>query len=413
MKSPPYFPLLFKRALKKYPYILLITLATLASVALCAVMILSSPKDEKDTAKVAVGIVGDTSDTFMNLGIDLVTEIDDSRFYIDIRRMSSSEEAESAMKNDEILGYINIPEDFIYGIAEMDNIPAVYYMPNRPESLGTALTKEVIDTVAIYVTESQKAVNALARYIRANKLDWGRSLDELSLFLVTGSVLMRNKFLSVEYTGFTGHVSAGGYYIAGLLLFFLLLLGISFSCLLVRKDETFPKYLRSRGVSAVSQVISEYAVYLILTVISLLVIALIAGVALGGNDFGIRELYGKSVLFFAMYIIKIIPVILAVTSMQFFIYEMTSGTVASVLAQFITAILSAYLCGCFYPNHFFPETVRSIISVFPQGVGAQYMRDTLCGTTCARTILILIGYTVLFTALTVLKRNFRMAGDAS
>ncbi len=403
---------MLRRALKKFPFILTITACILAVTAMCAAVMLRPSKSEEKTTKVSIGVVGDTSDTFLNLGIDIVKNIDDSRFYIDIRNLSK-DEANKALDDGSIIGYIELPEDFIYGIASMDNVPCVYYLPNRPESLGTVLTKEVIDAVAVYITESQKAVMGLSSYIRTNSLERGNSLDELSLFLITASILQRNKLYTTEHTGIAGHISAGGYYIAGLLLFFILLWSISCSSILICGDYTFRKFLRSKGFGCVRQVLCDYSVYSCLTVVTFLFLALIAGIALGGRSFGIRELEGTNALSFVMYILKILPVILAVTSMQFVMYEMTRGTVSSLLLQFLSAVLFAYLSGCFYPNYFFPGALRSVIDILPPGVGFGYMRDCLTGTAGTSSVAILFTYTVLFLAASAVIRKHRTESDAA
>lgn len=398
--------------MKTFPYILAVTLLSLTCIAVCAVMIINAPKSEEDTAKIAVGVVGDTSDTFLNLGIDLVKNIDDSRFYIDIRYMSK-DEADTALENNSIIGYILIPDGFIDSIASMDNKAAVYYLPNKPTSLGTVLAREVIETVALYVTESQRAVAGLSDYIRDNNLKYGKSLDELSLFIATGSLLQRNKLYDIQYTGIAEQISSGGYYVAGFLLFFLLIWGLACSSLLIRNDLSMNKLLSSKGFGSIRQVIYEYAVYFLLTVLTFLLISLAAGFAFNGKSFGIRELDGIGIFTFVRIILKIVPVILSVTAMQFFMYEAARGTVASVLLQFLTAVILGYLSGCFYPNYFFPNGVRALVDVLPSGLGFSFMRDALVGSSNISVFYGLLIYTFLFLILSVLIRHCRTAGAAS
>ena len=83
MKKRMYPILLLKRILKIYPSILAITLGTILSISLAAAIILKSSTDDPDKQKVSIGIVGDTEDTFFDVGVDVITDIDDSRFYFD------------------------------------------------------------------------------------------------------------------------------------------------------------------------------------------------------------------------------------------------------------------------------------------------------------------------------------------
>ena len=402
--------LLGKRVLKIYPSILMITLGTIISIALAAAMILKSNSDNPDKQKVAIGIVGDTQDTFFDVGVDVITDIDDSRFYFDFLTMDKKE-AEKALENDEILGYLYIPEGFVDGIASLENEPATYYIANKPDNLGTALTGEVIDTVSVYISGSQQVASALREFIKTNKLVRGDSIDRISLQLITDVLLQRNKLYETEYTGIADTLSAGGYYIIGLLLFFLLLWGISCSRIFVGRDLSVARFLCTRGMGSTKQILCEYAVFTLTTVVTLLIFAVIFGIVVFNTELGIRELETAGIGSCIGFVFAILPVISAVCAMQVFMYEAVPGTVASVVLQFLTAIILGYLSGCFYPNYFFPESVRNIIDILPTGAAFVYMRKVLVSHFSLRSLLILLTYTAAFIVLSVIIRKRRLAGD--
>ena len=410
MNRKMYFPLLLKRALKEFPSVILITLFTLFGIFLAGAMIFKGTANDRDDKKVSVGVVGNTSDTFFNIGINVIKSIDDSRFYIDIISMTK-DEADAALAKGDILGYIDVPQNFIDSIASMENVPAVYYLPNRPESLGTALTKEVMDTVSVYITESQKVVAGLSSFIRKNGLKYGKSLDEITIQIMTDAILSRNGLYETEYTGISDTVSTGGYYICGLLLFFLLLWGILCSGVLIKKDESLSRLIFSKGITGTSQVLCEYATYLVFTAITLAVLAIVAGIILSGIKTEIPELCCANIVSPLLYILGIIPVLLALCSMHIFIYEAVRGTVASLLSQFLTAVILGYLSGCFYPNYFFPENVRNVIAFLPSGAAFEYMRKLMVSEASPKSFAILASYTALFLILTAIIRKKRMAGD--
>ena len=405
-----YFLLLCKRTLKIYPTILIITLATLTSIFLAAVMILRSNADSEDRQKISIGIVGDTSDTFFDVGIDVIKDIDHSRLYIDFLSMTE-DEAREALKSEKISGYLSVPDGFIYGIAAFDNEPAVYYIRNKTDSLGTVLTKEVIDTVAIYITQSQKAALGMRYYIRANGLEKSDSVEAISKQILTNVLLPRNELYESEFTGIADTLSTGGYYITGLLLFFLLLWGISCSKMFLRKDLAVPRFLCTRGMGAGNQIICEYLVYIAATLVMLLIIALMAGTLLFFRNIGIRELEAKTTADCIGFVFAILPAVLAICAMQTFMYEAVPGTVASILLQFLCAVFLGYLSGCFYPNYFFPKALRSITDILPPGAGFSFMRKAIISEFDAVGFFILIGYTVFFLVLSVIIRKKRMAGD--
>ena len=410
MKGKMYPLILTKRALHFFPQILFLTLLTFSVILVCVSSIYGGDAKNKDTAKISVGIVGDTSTTHLNMGIDIIRNIDDSRFYIDLITMTS-EEAEENLENGNIAGYVVIPDGFIDGISSMDNTPAVYYLPDSPETLGTVLTKEVVETVADYIKESQKAVSGLWHFIKSNRLSAGRNLDEISIRLMTGSLLPRNRLYTLEYTGMTDSLSVGSYYTAAFLLVFIMLSGIPCCPLLYKKDLSVQKLLFSRGIGCTRQILCEYAVYTALTIAILIILSLLF--CLFGKDLSaaIPELSPLGSYGFTVYIIRIIPVILSVCAMHIFIYEAVRGLCAAILLQFASGVILGYLSGCFYPDYFFPESVRFIAGLLPSGAGFAFMRSAFSGSVPFMRYVLPLLYTAVFTALSVLLRRKRTESD--
>lgn len=400
-----YFLLSLKRALKKYPSILIITIATLFGIALAATLIIRSNTTTDKKIAYSMGVVGDTSETFFDVGIDVIK----SKLYIDLITMTE-DEAKEALEADKITGYLKVPENFIHSIASLKNTPAEFYIANKPNTLGTVLTTEVIDTVSVYITESQRVAAGLRSYIKSNKLPKGNSVDEISTRLLK-NILVRNKLYESEYTGVADKLSTGGYYLMGLLLFFMLLWGISCSGLLVKKDLSLSQFMYSRGIGTKQQIVCEFTVYLITSLVTLLTIAAVFGVATSYFDIGISETAGVDIFGCIGYILRILPAIAAICAMQFFMYEVVFGTVSSILLQFLSSLILAYLTGCFYPNYFFPENIRFIIDLLPPGVAFSYMRKSLVFEFDFKSFVILAGYAVFFVTASCIVRKWKMAGD--
>jgi len=413
MKKKMYLLLLAKRALKLYPTIIAVTLITLLGIALSAVMILKSNDNPDEKQKVSIGIVGDTSDKALGIGVDVIKDIDSSRLYFDFLNMTE-DEAKKALEADEIAGYLYIPENFAGSILRMkENVTAQYYLPNKPENLGTVLTREVIDTVSIYITESQRAAAGVHYYVLENELEEDTSppMTEVSGQIIANALLARNDLYEREYTGIADSLSVGGYYVMGLLLFFMLLWGISCSGIFEKKDLSMTKFLATRGMGACQQIIYEYIVYFLMTFITFLIIFLLLGAAVTGIDTGIPEFKVTTMGDIVMLFFKLTPVMLAISAMQMFMYELVTGTVASTMLQFLSAIVLGYLSGCFYPNYFFPDALRSFIELLPPGAGFAYMRGALLSKFEAGHFFILLAYTLIFIPAAMLLRKRRMAGD--
>ena len=61
--------------------------------------------------------------------------------------------------------------------------------------------------------------------------------------------------------------------------------------------------------------------------------------------------------------------------MQLFLYELARDSISAPLLQFLNAIVQGYICGCFYPQSFFPDGVRLFASHLPVGVSVRLLGD--------------------------------------
>ena len=204
----------------------------------------------------------------------------------------------------------------------------------------------------------------------------------------------------------------GGYFVCGGIMLFLMLWGISCSSVLIKKDRSLEKLLLSRGQSVCSQVTSEFLSFFLITLATFVLFASVAGIALQFFKTGIREIDNNYVFDYVLYIIKLVPVLLMMTSLQFLFYEIVSGTVGVVLLQFVYAIGTGYICGCLYPSHYFPESVQSAAALLPTGFGVTYMRQTLSSSLSSGTFIGVLSYTALFLVLSTLFRIQRNARDS-
>lgn len=411
MKKRTYLWLQIKRASKIYPSVIAVTLVTVISLVLCAGMILNNTLNGEEQARMKIGVVGDVSDSYLGIGIYALKNMDSSRFALDFIEMSE-EDAKQALRNREITGYVQVPDNYVTKISYGDNVPASYVTLNAPESFGTVVTSEITQTVSSYVTNSQSSMNSIfeiARKVKKPQLV-SRDIDNITL-LYLDRIISRNNAYDINIIGVKDSISMGGYYICGIMMFFMLIWGISCNKILLKKNYAMPRALRARGIKTTSQILCEYAGFFVFTFITFLIFAVAFGIVISINDFGIRELWGVDFMVAIIFIFKAIPVILMITAMQMFMYEIVSGTVNAILLQFLIAVALSYVSGCFYPNNFFPESIQRLADVLPSGVGFSYLRRSMTGMSLQGELLKSGFYTVLFTALTVGVRKYRMAGD--
>lgn len=411
MEKKTYLKLQLKRAFKIYPAVLAITVVTVFAVALTAAMLIHQSMNDEDSRKVKVGLVGDTKDTYLDIGITALQNLDSSRLSIEFIEMDE-DTAKKELKEKKLSGYVFVPDNFVSAVAHGENPTAKYIMLNGPEGFGTVLTSEITQTVSGLITDAQSAMSGMSEIAENYGVNEKMSKKVKAMtFKYAEQLLKRDKSYTMVLLGIEDSLTMGGYYICGIIMFFLLLWGISCNKILIKKNYGVSQALFLRGMKISYQVLCEYLSFFAVTLTTFILLSAAFGVVVSYSDFGILELMGTGFSDCIGYIFKIIPVIIMITFMQMMLYEVVSGTVNGVLLQFMVAVVFSYISGCFYPNFFFPESVRSFAAVLPSGVGFSYLRKCLAGISCGGEFFVICLYTVVFAVITVMVRKYRMAGD--
>lgn len=406
-----YLKLQIKRGFKIYPVILLITLVTVFSILLTGFLLMKQNSESENKKKITIGIVGNTRDSYFEMGITALKKADTSRFFVSFPEMTE-EQAREALKKHKIDAYVYIPENYIKSIYYGENIPAQYVTLSKPDGFGTILMNEVVELLSNLVVETQNGMYSMQDLAKAynKRSNLNEKVNELNLTYLS-FVLNRSSVYELKLLGISDMLSSEGCYICGIIIFFLLIWGISCCKLLSGRNLSLARSLNMYGINAASQLISEYAAYLILTLLTLLIFAGIFGAAISYNSFGIRELAATDISSSIMFVIKMFPVIITITVMHKAFYELVSGIVSGILLQFLIAVSLGYISGCFYPNTFFPEAVRKTAEILPVGASFSYLRRLMSGTLSAGDFILPSAYTALFSFITICIRKYRMAGD--
>lgn len=410
MNKGMYLKTRLKCAIKACPAILTITaVMVLLLLTVTSALINNAESDEKKQ-KIHIGMVGDFTDTYLDVAMYALKNIDDSRFTIELTEMDEKT-AQEQLKGGKIDCYVIIPKDFTDGLMTGKNIPIKYVSLNEPIGINTALMNEVVDIISGLVTQSQAAVYGIQEIadIADYKGDMWENIKNLNIKNIK-FIISRSDICQTEQIGIADSLTTGGYYTCGIITAFLLLWGIACSPLLVKKNMTLPRFMKSQGYGVISQVLSEYLSYFLFCTVIILILASTASIFLQNNNAGIKELIGFDIFQAIFFTIKIIPVIAMITSMHILLYEAVNGIIGSILLQFIAALGMAYISGCLYPSYFFPESVQLIGRLLPSGEGFAYIRQSLINTPQLHELLIVFAYCLLFLILVIIIRSCRMAG---
>ena len=407
-----FFSMQIKRCAKAYPGVLIIILLTIAAVVLAAVYSVRSVKKDDSKIKLQVGLVNNSGEPLMKLGLSAFGSIDDSIGAVDIIEMSE-DEAKDKMKSGDVSAYAVIPRNYISNIQNGSNDPATIYMPPRTASIASFLARELTEIFSELITETQTAIYSTQDAISSEgvHVNMDAVLTNINL-LFFEKVMGRGDSYDLQLIDGSKQLPIAVYYICAGVLLLLMLWGIAYSRIFINREYALYRVLASKGVGALQQVISEYVAFALFTFISALILSIAAGVVFGYVNTGIDLLENTNVLRCSLFAFKILPVVLAITAMQFFIYESASGIVGKILSQFIALLACGYLSGLFYPSYFFPSTLRAIGSILPTGAGLSYLESCLRGGFDALALLMLIAYTILLAAASVGARKLRMEGGS-
>ncbi len=412
MNKGIFFKLHLKRAFKIYPAILLITILAVAAIGVAAVGLISDTQNGEARQKISVAIVGGIKDTHFGIGINMLENFDSSRFFVEFPRMTE-EEAIKALKRNEIKGYVYIPEEFVRGVYYGDNIPAKYVISDGPEGFGTAISAEVLKVVSNLVVETQNGSYSLrdvAKRIKQTK-GIGKKVNSMN-FSYIEFILSRNTAIETQFVGVTDSISLSGYYVCGIITFFLLIWGISCNKLLSGRNLALSRSLQSSGLKISLQLFAEYISFLCITFLTLMLFAMLIGIITAGNSFGIREFDDNSVFGCISFSFRMLPVIIMFTAMHKALYELFQNSVSSIIVQFLIAVGLGYASGCFYPIYFFPSLVQKISMLLPSGAGFSYLRKLMSHSIGWEDFIIVSLYTLLFAIAAYYKRKRDVGGES-
>ncbi len=373
-----YFSLQFKRALKTLPAVLCVSALLFLSLGMILTGVINKDNNSEEKTKFSIGIVGDTSESYLGLGVAAVETLDSSRFAIDFKEMTERE-AKQALEAGKLSAYVLIPEGFVEAAVHGDIQKITYVTTPGAVGLTTILKNEIASFISEVLVHSQKGVYAAGAVMKDEGLKNRSEIMDNMAIEYFSFILGRSNIYRTEIAGVSDSLSLGGYFVCGLPVFFLFIWGISSCFLFARRDTALSEMLSVKGCRSFIQIAGEYLAYLLLMLIMLLVIFL-AVLPFASQLSGlVPEFAGADISFALSFFVRLIPCAAMIAAIQFLIYESVSGMIAGVLAQFVSAIVLSYIGGCLYPIGFFPDMIAKLSLFLPSGLARAYMTSFLAG----------------------------------
>lgn len=397
-----YFYLQLKLAGKLLPAVLAVTLALLLGLGVILSGLLSVLQSSGTPFTVALS--GDTDNEYMQWGLAAIQPSGDSLFSINIVEMPQ-QQAHSALEKGEISAYVVIPEGFMEKalVGEID--PITYVTSAGLEGVAGQMKREITQIVTKMVVYSQKGAYGLATALRHNTdiEDVYTPMSVLSL-QYTDLILNRAEFYRVEELGVDNGLATRDYYICAGLMILLVLAGLPFGAVYIKKDHALSRLLRCRGYSAGQQLACEYGAHgLAMLTLAGVILAVTGLTAMLFPDSALGNLPD-----FWRLAGKILPVVAMLAAFNLLIFNLSDNIVSGLLLHFFAAIGLCYVSGCIYPISAFPVGVQRFAAFLPTAVARQHLAAAFTGDGGNWGGLVL--YTLGFFAIALLLRVRKTAG---
>ena len=404
-----YFYSQVKRVVRFLPIILVISMVLCVLVSIIFSAMLSIDENKKDKQKFAIGVVGDTKESFLGIGISALENFDSSRFAIEFVELDE-EKAKSSLQKGEISAYAVVPDDFVNSLVHGEIKKIKYYTTDDGVGISAVFEKEVTQVISNILVQSQKGVYGLADAMEDNGASYctGEKMNELCAEYFE-LIINRTSMGKNEYIGIADEVSMQGYFLCSIITLFVFLFGISCVSMYAKRDISLNRILYAKGQSGQRQIICEYFTYFLLVYLVVFVTSVCVAV-LGGIKSLIPELEYMGMSEILLFTIRIIPVVAMISAFHFLLFEITRDIVTGVLLQFVASVSLTYISGCFYPIYFFPEIVQRISTFLPAGLARSYLSESIVQKPITINFVFILIYFVLFLGVTILVRNRRIKG---
>ena len=400
-----YFYLQLKRGLKVFPFILLTALIILASVAAIFLAVQSRMQNSEEKQRFKIAITGDLDDKYSQLGLAVLQNFDDARFAIELVEMTT-DEAEAQLKKGAISAYVVLPENFIERALSGDVDRVTYVTSAGGQNVVSMFKNEFTALITDIVVHSEKGTYAISSAVKDSGLSGaGKYMDELSMEYVD-LIFSRSKVMTVEQLGISQGVSTTEYYVCGLAVFLLMLLGITFVTMCVKHDLSLNRLLVSKGTSTLAQLIGEFAAHYIILSLLIAVMAAVGSVTLaimGKGDLLLTNFADLLPLF-----ARIFLVLLMISGFNTLMFELSGNVVSAVLFHFFSTMGLCYVSGCFYPIYSLPLPLQKLSHFLPTGIAREYLEGYFVGDTNFIQLVGILIFTVAFLTAALLIRSVKI-----
>lgn len=405
-KAKRYTILQLKRILRFLPTLLITCTVLVLALTFFASILLNREITSDRRKKVQVGVVGDTSNSYLEYGLFALKHMDSSKYSIDIIELTE-DEAKARMNRGTLNAYIIIPDQFAELLEQGINTPITYVTCDGAAGITSIIMGEVAEEISGLITEAQTMINSVQRYGYLNDLSQTCQEDivETLFYRVFDLLLNRTELFDISLSGTENGLSLIEYYVFALMMVYLLFFGISCCHIFVKKDMTMTKLLMSKGYGKWRQLFGEYITYFVYLFISFLIALFFLESIFYLIAPQLSDLIKFPELDFLEVLLSMIPVLVLISAIQFLVFELVSDVISGILLHIFLALVLGFVSGCFYSVSFLPEMLQNLGNILPVGVALRYLQRNYLGQSVIKELLLMSCYLVMVFIITVLVRH--------
>lgn len=347
------------------------------------------------TTRFKIGVVGTAGEMYLKLGLSALNSMDSSRFSMELVEMEE-EAAEEAMRKGTITAYMVIPEGFLDAALNGQIMSLKFVCTAGAVGMVSLVKNEFTQMIEIMLIEAQRGIYGAGDAMESIGLNGSDLVNDISIEYAEFVFCRGNVYKAYQMESFDG-LGLDGYLITGISVVLFLLICLTFSPMMIRRDHALGRMLCARGRGVTLQVLCDFGVYV-------LGLCAVAAVVLGYLVFGMDANVTGNML------LQALPAIFALGAMSFLLYEVVSDLVSGVLLQFFAILVLSFVSGCMYPITFFPETVQKLANFLPTGMARNQVANCMLQSHDFANTAGLLGYGCLFLLVAVLIRRFKTAG---
>ncbi len=365
-----YFCLQLKRTAGSFIIIAAVSILLALGVSLIITAFSQVSLSGEEHSRFRIALCGDTEGDYIELGLKAIETFDDTRFTLDILKMSE-DEAAKALSGGTVSAYVVLPEDFIEKAVNGVVEPVTFVTSAGQSSIATMVKDEITYLIRDLLVYSQKGTYAVYDALRENGAsDIAYKYMNVISIEYAELVFSRSGVYSYRTLGISDGLGMNEYYVCALSVLLVMLMGIPFAVLHIRSDRSLDRILLSRGYSEAAVLGCEYALHalcmLSIGAVSLLVMGLMLSAGSG------TSLIEPQTLLNASFILRMIPAVLMISALDILLFECQDNIVGGVVMHFFITLCMGYACGCMYPVYALPGVMQTAGKFLPAGLGRSF-----------------------------------------